>query len=262
MTERQIRFNDGAAYEEMMGKWSRLAGDVFLDWLNPAPTLRWLDIGCGNGAFTQLLFDRCAPAALCGVDPSEGQLAFARTRPVATLADFRLGDAQALPVPDAGFDAAVMALVIFFVPEPARGVAEMLRAVRPGGLVAAYAWDIPGGGFPLEPFQDEMRAFGIEPLRPPSADVSRIEALGELWTEAGLRAVETREITVERAFPDFEEFWRVGLLASVLSSSIDAMAAADVARLKERVRARLAPAGRGGVSYRAKANAVKGLAPD
>ncbi len=55
---------------------------------------------------------------------------------------------MALPFADGAFDAAVMALVIFFVPEPARGVAEMARVVASGGIVCAYAWDMPGGGFP------------------------------------------------------------------------------------------------------------------
>ncbi|WP_210253792.1 methyltransferase domain-containing protein [Bradyrhizobium sp. S69] len=55
---------------------------------------------------------------------------------------------MAPPLPDTRFDAAIMALVIFFVPDPAKGIAEMVRVVAPGGTVAAYAWDIMGGGFP------------------------------------------------------------------------------------------------------------------
>src|SRR5947208_7260976 len=120
MAEQQIRFEDGAAYERMMGVWSRIAGGVFLDWLAPRPGLRWADIGCGSGAFSELLVERCAPAEVQGVDPSEAQLAFARTRPAARLAQFRQGNAMALPFPADSFDAAVMALVIFFVPEPAK----------------------------------------------------------------------------------------------------------------------------------------------
>ena len=68
---------------------------------------------------------------------------------------------MALPFPDDRFDAATMALVIFFVPDPAKGVAEMARVVRPGGIAAAYAWDILGGGFPQEPLRIELRAMGI-----------------------------------------------------------------------------------------------------
>jgi hypothetical protein len=54
MTEHQICFDHGAAYERMMGIWSRLAGKSFLDWLAPRAGLRWIDIGYGSGAFTQL----------------------------------------------------------------------------------------------------------------------------------------------------------------------------------------------------------------
>jgi ubiquinone/menaquinone biosynthesis C-methylase UbiE len=73
-----------------------------------------------------------------GIDPSEAQLDFARTRPGVRAAEFGLGDAMALPFADDRFDVAVMALVIFFVSDPAKGVAEMARMIRPGGEVAAY----------------------------------------------------------------------------------------------------------------------------
>jgi ubiquinone/menaquinone biosynthesis C-methylase UbiE len=72
MAERKLRFDDGAAYEQMMGIWSRYAGTIFLDWLSPPPGLRWIDVGCGSGAFTELLVERCAPAEVQGIDPSEG----------------------------------------------------------------------------------------------------------------------------------------------------------------------------------------------
>src|SRR4029453_10836848 len=99
MAEPQIRFDDGAAYERMMGVWSRLAGDILLDWLArarvlpggdrglrhagrlagkisldwPAPRSdrRWSDVGCGNAAFTDLIEKRHAPAEVQGIDPSE-----------------------------------------------------------------------------------------------------------------------------------------------------------------------------------------------
>jgi ubiquinone/menaquinone biosynthesis C-methylase UbiE len=158
MVDHQIRYDDGAAYERYMGRWSRMAGEIFFSWLAPLPSLRWIDIGCGNGAVTELLVERCAPAEVQGIDPSEAQLAFARARSALRMAEFRQGDAMALPFSDDRFDAAIMALVIFFVPDPAKGVAEMVRVVCPGGTVAIYAWDMLGGGFPMEPIQAEMRA--------------------------------------------------------------------------------------------------------
>ncbi|HEY8016924.1 MAG TPA: class I SAM-dependent methyltransferase [Dongiaceae bacterium] len=261
MAAQEIRFNDGAAYEQMMGVWSRLAGDVFLDWLAPAPGLRWIDVGCGNGAFTELLVERCAPIEVQGIDPSEAQLAFARSRPAARVAEFRNGSAMELPFADGSFDAAVMALVIFFVPDPSRGVAEMARVVRPGGTIAAYAWDILGGGFPLEPIRAEMQALGVEVAMPPSPDASRTETLRELWRTAGLEAIETREITVLRSFTGFEDFWTISLLSPSVGAAIAAMAASDVAQLKARVQARLPADAAGRIICSGRANAVKGRMP-
>src|SRR5207244_6398203 len=135
--------------ERYMGKWSQLVGQTFLDWLAPRPRLRWLDVGCGNGAFTEMLAQQCAPVSAKGIDPSEEQLAYARTRPAACVAQFHRGDAMALPFPDGTFDAAVMPLVIFFVPDPARGVfrngTRGLSGWPRRRLRVGHAW----GRFPL-----------------------------------------------------------------------------------------------------------------
>jgi ubiquinone/menaquinone biosynthesis C-methylase UbiE len=261
MAEPQIRFDDGAAYERYMGDWSRPVGSVFLDWLAAPSGLKWIDVGCGNGAFTELLVERCAPTLVHGIDPSEAQIDFARKRPAARRAKFDRGDAMALPFPVDAFDVAIMALVIFFVPDPAKGVAEMTRVVRPGGMVAAYAWDMLGGGFPLEPIRIEMRAMGLTVLSPPSSEASKIEVLSDLWTRAGLDAVETRDVTVQRTFPDFEDFWTISLSAPSMRSVIAATAPNDIELLKARVRARLPVDATGRITYSARANAVKGRVP-
>ena len=65
-------FDDSAAYERFMGRWSRAAGEVFVDWLAPPAGARWLDVGCGTGVFTELILDTCLPSAVFGVD-SEGE---------------------------------------------------------------------------------------------------------------------------------------------------------------------------------------------
>jgi SAM-dependent methyltransferase len=259
--ERSIRFEDGDAYERGMSPWSRLAGETFLDWLAPSAGLRWLDVGCGTGAFTELVVQRCAPVETQGVDPQEAQLAVAQARPGARDAAFLQGDAMALPFERERFDVAVMALVIFFVPDPARGVAEMARVVRPGGWVAAYGWDLLGGGFPFDPIWEETRAAGITPLLPPSPGAGGIESLRRLWAGAGLQAVETREIVVERTFASFDEFWATSTITGGVRPPLDAMTADERTTLKARVRARLPTDATGHVTRRARANAVKGRVP-
>lgn len=124
-----------------------------------------------------------------------------------------------------------MAWVIFFVPEPARGVTEMVRVVRPVVLVTAYGWDKPGGGSPTEIFFSELPRIGIEaPLRP-QASASRIELLHELWMAAGLEAVETHTITVQRIFASFDKFWEINT-ATNLKGTLAELDSATIGRLR------------------------------
>jgi SAM-dependent methyltransferase len=244
-----------------MGKWSHLVGDTFLDWLAPAAGLRWLDVGCGNGAFTEMLVARCAPAAVDGVDPSEAQLAFARTRPASRIAQFRQGDAMSLPFRDDAFDAAVMPLVIFFVPDPPKGVAEMARVVRPGGVVTAYGWDLSDGGFPYAALHAEMQGMGVAVPMPPNPDASRLETLRDLWTGAGLEAIETRGITVQRTFADFDDYWTTIRMGPSVGQALATMAPSEISGLEARMRGRLPIDAAGRITYSARANAVKGRVP-
>ena len=89
-------------------------------------------------------------------------------------------------------------------------------------------------------------------------EASRLEAMRDLWTGAGLEAVETREITVHRTFADFDDFWAISMKSPSLGPAIAALAAGDVETLKNRVRARLPADAEGRITYGARANAVKG----
>lgn len=253
-----IRFTDAAAYERYMGVWSQKAGATFLDWLAPAKGLRWLDVGCGNGAFTETIINTCAPSSVRGIDPAEAQIAHARARFAPGIADFQIGDAMALPFPDKAFDVAVMPLVIFFVPDPGKGVAEMARVVSAGGLVAAYAWDMAGRGFPYETLRDELRAMNLPVPQAPSEDASRLDVMHDLWTRAGLDAIETRAITVSRTYPDFDDYWTTILGAPSTGATLKALPPEQMATLKSNVRGRVSIQRDGRVVCDGTANAVKG----
>jgi SAM-dependent methyltransferase len=257
----RLRFDDGAAYEEMMGRWSARVATPFLDWLALPPDLDWLDDGCGNGAFSEVLLHRQAPRSVVGVDPSPPQLAFARQRPGAVGARFLEGDAQALPLPDASMDAAVMALVLFFLPDPAQGLREMLRVVRSGGTIAAYHWDMAGGGFPLQPVLDAVRAEGHAAHSPPSTWASALEASESLWRTAGLMDVQARQFDVQRAFDGFDEFWRSAHGGPRLKQLFGSLEPAALQRLNDRVRHTVGAQHDGPLVLRARANAVKGCKP-
>ena len=261
MSDIQIRFDNGAAYEDYMGKWSQLAGERFLEWLAPASGARWLDVGCGNGAFTEMLVARCAPSSLAGVDPSAEQLLFARQRPALALAQLQTGDAMALPYADGTFDYAVMPLVIFFVPQPARGVAEMKRVLLAGGIAAAYAWDLHGGGFPYHTLRQAINELGYTVPAPPSPEASRIECLQALWQDAGLSEVQTTVIEVQRTYASFDDYWRIVLGGPSVGATLASMAAGDADTLKAQLHASLPTAANGSITYSARAHAVKGRVP-
>jgi ubiquinone/menaquinone biosynthesis C-methylase UbiE len=150
MTEKTIVFENGNAYENMTGVWSQLVGKKFIEWLNTAGGLSWVDIGCGTGAFTAQIAELSYPSQLVGIDPSEAQIEFARKRPMAQQVTFQTGDATALACESSSFDVATMALALHFLPDPALGVTEMKRVVKPGGIIATYDWDVPGGSLPHE----------------------------------------------------------------------------------------------------------------
>ena len=255
-------FTDGEAYERLMGRWSRLVGETFLDWLDVPNGLRWLDVGCGNGAFTEELIARCAPDTVTAIDPSDDQLAYARTRPGAKPANFRVGDAQKLPFGDGSFDVAIMALVISFLPDPDKAAAEMARVVRPGGWVATYMWDIPGGGAPTDPIYVTLEAMGMTSVRPANPVVSRREAMQDLWEKAGLESIDTRVIRIPVVYSDFDDFWDSNtVLIGPQGKLIAGMSTSEREQLRTDLRDRLSTASDGRIVYESFANAVKGRVP-
>jgi SAM-dependent methyltransferase len=261
MSDAGQMFSDGKTYERMMGRWSKRVGVKFLDWLGAPQGLHWVEVGCGNGAFTEELIAHTAPRAVSAIDPSEGQLSFARTRPAAKLAQFRLGDAQALPFPDNSFDAAVMALVITFIPDPAKAVAEMARVVGPGGFVATYMWDVAGGGLPLAPVGRALKAMGKDYSRIGDT-AARRDTMQALWQGAGLREVETNVIRITVDFSSFNDFCDSNLVPIGPAGQVIAkMSPAELEELKAHLRNLLPIAADGSIAYEAFANAVKGRVP-
>jgi ubiquinone/menaquinone biosynthesis C-methylase UbiE len=261
MADQQSFFTDGDAYEKFMGRWSRATGELFLDWLALPPGLRWLDVGCGTGAFTELILKRCAPAQVSAIDPAPDQIATARKGPAGARVDFQVGDALALPFAPKGFDAAAMALVISFLPDPAKGVSEMARVLKPGGTAAAYMWDFLGKGFTQYPMIEAMATMGVTVPTMPGYAITPLDKLQGLFTQAGFDRVEGRPIDIEVSYADFDDYWSSQTaLPTPTVQSIRKMPASDVERLKAYLREHL-PTKNGRIAYPARANAVKGVAP-
>jgi ubiquinone/menaquinone biosynthesis C-methylase UbiE len=266
MAEPMMLFTDGNAYERMMGRWSRAVGAKFLKWLAPTEGLHWLDVGCGNGAFTETIIRHSAPAKIDAVDPSSEQICHARSRTTGGIATFQLGDAQALPFPDNSLDVATMALVISFVPDARKAVSEMTRVVRPGGAVATYMWESTArDSLPHAPFDRAAEAFGLGGRKRaslPGAKMTTQEGLRNLWHQLGLEKIETTRIDINVEFDDFDDFWRSSTaLPSPATQFLRELAPVDVQMVRAWLNERLPRDASGHISYKAYANAVKGQVP-
>ena len=203
--------NDGDAYELYVGRWSRLIAGRFLDWLAVPASSRWLDVGSGTGNLTRAVLSQCDPAEVRGIDPSPGFVDRARESIRDQRAQFESGDAGSLPVESTAYDAVVSGLVLNFIPDVARGIAEMVRAVRPSGTVAAYVWDYAGKMEIMRQFLDVAVAldraaskFDAGQREPPLCNP---EALKEHFVGAGLTGVEARSIDAAAHFVDFDDYW-------------------------------------------------------
>ncbi|OKK22247.1 methyltransferase [Streptomyces sp. CB00455] len=259
----------GEAYERYMGRWSRPLAGRFVAWLDPGDGGRWLDAGCGTGALTAALAAPPAPGAgpreVVGLERSPAYAAFAASAHGAPGAPCVVGDAQALPFADGACDGVVSGLVLNFLPEPGRAVAEAVRVVRAGGTVAAYVWDYAGGMELLRYFWEAATAVDASALPLDEGrrfPLCRPEPLRALWEEAGLADVEVAALGVGTVFGGFADLWEPflagqgpapGYVASLASPGRD--------RLRERLRASLPVAQDGSIALRARAWAVRGRRP-
>ena len=253
----------GAAYEPYVGRWSRLVARAFLAWLSVPPGGRWLDVGCGTGALSQTILDVAEPARVTGIDSSDGYVAYARARVPDARVQFRTGDAQALPEPSGAYDAAVSGLVLNFVPEPRRMVAEMARVTRAGGTVAAYVWDYAGQMQLMRHFWDA--AVALDPAARERDEgvrfpLCRPEPLAALFRDAGLGAVAVRAIDVPTVFRDFEDYWSPFLGGQGPAPGYAmALGESHRAALRDHIRSRLPLRPNGAIHLVARAWAVRGV---
>jgi SAM-dependent methyltransferase len=251
----------GDAYERYVGRWSRQVAAQFLPWLAVAPGRRWLDVGCGTGALCAAILDRCEPASVTGVEPSEGFLKAARQH-LGGRAVLHQGSATAIPLPDASVDAVVSGLVLNFVPDQRAALQEMARVAVAGATVAAYVWDYAGRMDLMRHFWDA--AVQLDPgaqaldegVRFP---VCRPQALEALFAGAGLAGVESRAIDVDTVFRGFDDYWQPFLGGQGPAPAYAAALDEDSrARLRERIRAGMPLRPDGSIALTARAWAIRG----
>jgi ubiquinone/menaquinone biosynthesis C-methylase UbiE len=199
------------------------------------------------------------------VDIAPAYVDHARRRNSDNRLEFHIGDGCAIQYPDKSFDRVLSLLVLMFVPQPQKMIAEMCRVARPGATVAAAAWDF-SGGFPrvfldtaavLDPKADQVRA------RLFSRPMTRRGELANAWRSAGLTDVMEAMASIRMEYQSFEDYWAPyvggqGPAADYVGTLTDA----ERTRLQGYVlRAYLGGDADGPRSYSASAWVVKGTAP-
>jgi SAM-dependent methyltransferase len=263
-TSRHDAWQAGDSYDAYMGRWSRQIAPRFVDWLGLPDGLDWLEVGCGTGALSAAILAHGNPNSLVAIDASEGFIARARANVPDGRAAFRVGDAQALDLETGSRDAVAAALMLNFVPDRQKALAEMKRVASPGGTVAFYVWNYPGRGVEF------MRAFwdAATALDPAAQDLTEDkrfpfctpEGLTGLAAQAGLPGAECAPIEAPAVFRDFDDFWRPFTLGTGPAPGYCASLAPNAReRLRQRLSDTLPRRPDGTIAFKVKAWAVKAV---
>jgi ubiquinone/menaquinone biosynthesis C-methylase UbiE len=265
----KLTYKDGQAYERWMGRWSRLTGRQFLDWLQIPQRQRWLDVGCGTGALTEAILSYCDPELVVAFDSSEQQLAYARSRIDDKRLTFRIGDATSIDANSNSFDVAASALVLNFIADQRKAMDEMIKVVRPGGVVAVYVWDFAGRRNITQHLSDAIAAVAPDAERTAriaqQADTTKPGALAQLFRSVGLETIETTSLDIVAEYVDFDDYWisNTSLVSpvSIIGTAGGSLATTQIEALKQRLREYLPADGNGKISFAARAWAARGSVP-
>ncbi|TJV04466.1 MAG: class I SAM-dependent methyltransferase, partial [Mesorhizobium sp.] len=170
-----------------------------------------LDVGCGTGSLTFELAKSRDLAEIQAIDFSAVFVAAAKERNTDRRITIEQADATALPFEDNAFDRALALLVLHFVPETGKAVAEMRRVTRPGGVVAAVVWDHLGGMPAMRMMIDTVAALSesgrqmrnrycFQPMMQPGE-------MKRTFVEQGLTDVTETELMIRMDYQNFDDYW-------------------------------------------------------
>ena len=204
-------WDDGLAYEDYVGRTSRLVAAQFVECLAVPAGSSWLDFGCGGGALTHAILAEGSPRLVIGCDRSAGYVDHARRHTSDARAQFQVATLDDLPRMDQGFDVCVSGLVLNFLPSAVDALVALAARVRRGGTIAAYVWDYAEGMQLMREFWDA--AVALDPTARALDEGVRFplckpDPLRRSFESAGLQDVDVISIDVPTVFRNFDDYWQ------------------------------------------------------
>lgn len=230
---------DPKAYHDCWAPSLRIMSARLAERVTGAGPRRVLDVGAGTGALLPDLRRLAPSSTLVAADLTEAMLRLADRSTPRVVADV-----THLPFGDGGFDVAIMAFMLFHVPDPVGGLREVHRILAPGGRVGVATW-AEGGGCPaLDVWEEELDAHGAEPTEVLSAHerTDTPEKVRSLLQAAGFRveSVALEPLTL-RLTPD--QFWEQRLRLGTSRSRLESLPEDRRTACLGRARARLSTLG-------------------
>ena len=189
-----------------------------------------LDVGCGTGVFTREALRLVgAEGTVTGADLSESMLTVARD--TCPAAEFKQCSVMSLPFGEEQFDAVVSSFMLMFVPEPATGLKEMARVLRPGGRMAISVWEGLSSNAVYSALVDIVSDVVSEEAGESIAWPFNLGAegkLAELFEQAGLSESSVSVHAGLALFPSVTEFVKTEIESWLLADSVSESQMAEI----------------------------------
>lgn len=242
MSAEQHMFSQADSYDRFMGRWSQFIAPSLVEFSEVHDVGAVLDVGSGTGALAFAVRDATTTTRVLGIDLSREYVSHATAKSDDARVRFEVGDAQALHLPDASFDRTMSLLVLNFVPDRRRALAEMIRVTKPGGILSAAVWDYGEGMGMLRVFWDE--AIALDPAIAPRDErhmpLCRQGELSAFFRAAKLDAVAETALVATLHFASFDDYWEPFRLGQGPAGAYVAkLSSEQQARLRNRLRQRL-----------------------
>jgi SAM-dependent methyltransferase len=255
------KWDNTQGYEMYVGRWSSLLSIDFVNWLNARSNLKWLEIGCGTGALTKAIAEKCTPSYLLAIDKSDSYIEKAKENVNSGNVSFLNIDINSCPLNEK-FHYITSGLVLNFVPKFGDMLRKLMNNLEPGGEISSFVWDYGGHYQPMRHFWNAACEIipGSEKFDAGrNFDICTKENLIRLFEGIGLNDIQFTTIERIATFQNFDDYWLPIISAQgSVTEFISTLKEAEKEKLKEHLKRKLPIAFNGEIKLVISVLAAKG----